>query len=178
MSGIDLAEMVKLSLLLFISSRHICVLESVVPPLDTRERVSCVRIFTYFRSHLTTRCDPVSSITQVFPTTNALRLEHMPTLLAAKTAACRGFARQGPPPVSHPTSPWLIPWPRRRREESAAGADAASAMELRVGKKYRLGRKIGSGSFGDIYLGTNMTTGEEVSKYRGCLGSPHELSRS
>ena len=35
-------------------------------------------------------------------------------------------------------------------------------MELRVGKKYRLGRKIGSGSFGDIYLGTNVTTGEEV----------------
>jgi len=35
-------------------------------------------------------------------------------------------------------------------------------MELRVGKKYRLGRKIGSGSFSDIYLGTNMTTGEEV----------------
>jgi casein kinase 1/casein kinase I family protein HRR25 len=35
-------------------------------------------------------------------------------------------------------------------------------MELRVGKKYRLGRKIGSGSFGDIYLGTNMTSGEEV----------------
>jgi len=26
-------------------------------------------------------------------------------------------------------------------------------MELRVGNKYRLGRKIGSGSFGDIYLG-------------------------
>jgi len=35
-------------------------------------------------------------------------------------------------------------------------------MELRVGNKYRLGRKIGSGSFGDIYLGTNITTGEEV----------------
>ena len=26
-------------------------------------------------------------------------------------------------------------------------------MELRVGGKFRLGRKIGSGSFGDIYLG-------------------------
>jgi casein kinase 1 len=35
-------------------------------------------------------------------------------------------------------------------------------MELRVGNKYRLGRKIGSGSFGDIFLGTNITTGEEV----------------
>lgn len=30
-------------------------------------------------------------------------------------------------------------------------------MELRVGNKYRLGRKIGSGSFGDIYLGKNST---------------------
>lgn len=27
------------------------------------------------------------------------------------------------------------------------------SLELRVGNKYRLGRKIGSGSFGDIYLG-------------------------
>ena len=35
-------------------------------------------------------------------------------------------------------------------------------MELRVGKKYRLGHKIGSGSFGDIYLGKNATTQEEV----------------
>lgn len=35
-------------------------------------------------------------------------------------------------------------------------------MELRVGNKYRLGRKIGSGSFGDIFLGANITTGEEV----------------
>jgi len=35
-------------------------------------------------------------------------------------------------------------------------------MDLRVGKKFRLGQKIGSGSFGDIYLGTNMTSGEEV----------------
>lgn len=35
-------------------------------------------------------------------------------------------------------------------------------MDLLVGKKYRLDRKIGSGSFGDIYLGRNMTTGQEV----------------
>lgn len=27
------------------------------------------------------------------------------------------------------------------------------AMDVRVGGKFRLGRKIGSGSFGDIYLG-------------------------
>jgi len=35
-------------------------------------------------------------------------------------------------------------------------------MELRVGGMYRLGRKIGGGSFGDIYLGTNINSGEEV----------------
>ncbi|CAG8644857.1 9117_t:CDS:2 [Cetraspora pellucida] len=36
------------------------------------------------------------------------------------------------------------------------------AMDLRVGNKYRIGRKIGSGSFGDIYLGTNIINNEEV----------------
>ncbi|KAJ8485954.1 hypothetical protein OPV22_018439 [Ensete ventricosum] len=35
-------------------------------------------------------------------------------------------------------------------------------MEARVGNKFRLGRKIGSGSFGEIYLGTNIQTNEEV----------------
>ncbi|KAJ4953568.1 hypothetical protein NE237_030400 [Protea cynaroides] len=35
-------------------------------------------------------------------------------------------------------------------------------MEPRVGNKFRLGRKIGSGSFGEIFLGTNIQTNEEV----------------
>ena len=42
-------------------------------------------------------------------------------------------------------------------------------MELRVGNKYRLGRKIGSGSFGDIYLGTNISTLEEGEESRKWL---------
>eukprot|EP00295_Goniomonas_pacifica_P029397 CAMPEP_0175933100 /NCGR_PEP_ID=MMETSP0108-20121206/19743_1 /TAXON_ID=195067 ORGANISM="Goniomonas pacifica, Strain CCMP1869" /NCGR_SAMPLE_ID=MMETSP0108 /ASSEMBLY_ACC=CAM_ASM_000204 /LENGTH=335 /DNA_ID=CAMNT_0017256783 /DNA_START=58 /DNA_END=1066 /DNA_ORIENTATION=+ len=36
-------------------------------------------------------------------------------------------------------------------------------MEMRIANKYRKGRKLGSGSFGDIYLGTDMSSsGEEV----------------
>lgn len=42
-------------------------------------------------------------------------------------------------------------------------------MELRVGGKFRLAKKVGSGAFGDIYrgktlhiLGTNIKTGEDV----------------
>jgi serine/threonine protein kinase len=44
------------------------------------------------------------------------------------------------------------------------------AMELRVGNKYRLGRKIGSGSFGDIYLGKRRKKEKvEVAKWHfGC----------
>lgn len=46
-------------------------------------------------------------------------------------------------------------------------------MELRVGNKYRLGRKIGSGSFGDIYLGTTISTGEEVAIKLECIKTKH-----
>jgi len=35
-------------------------------------------------------------------------------------------------------------------------------VAIRVANKYRLGRKIGSGAFGDIYLATNVTNNEEV----------------
>lgn len=37
---------------------------------------------------------------------------------------------------------------------------SGSKTEFQVGGKYRLVRKIGSGSFGDIYLGVNITNGE------------------
>ena len=58
---------------------------------------------------------------------------------------------------SHDRKVDALPLPQQRLAK-----ERTTKMELRVGKKYRLGRKIGSGSFGDIYLGTNMTTGEEV----------------
>lgn len=42
-----------------------------------------------------------------------------------------------------------------------------------MGGKYRLGRKIGSGSFGDIYLGTNLQTREEVAIKLECVKTKH-----
>ncbi|KAE8712411.1 Casein kinase I isoform epsilon [Hibiscus syriacus] len=35
-------------------------------------------------------------------------------------------------------------------------------MEHIIGGKFKLGRKIGNGSFGELYLGTNVQSGEEV----------------
>lgn len=43
----------------------------------------------------------------------------------------------------------------------------APSKEFIVGAKYRLVRKIGSGSFGDIYLGINITNGEVSTKKLG-----------
>lgn len=35
-------------------------------------------------------------------------------------------------------------------------------MELRVGGKYKITKRLGSGAFGDIYAGINVKTNEEV----------------
>jgi len=46
-------------------------------------------------------------------------------------------------------------------------------MELRVGGKFRLGRKIGSGSFGEVYIGTNVQSGAEVAIKLESIKSRH-----
>lgn len=46
-------------------------------------------------------------------------------------------------------------------------------MEVHVAKKFRLGHKIGSGSFGVIYIGTNIATKEEVAIKLEDVNSKH-----
>ena len=46
-------------------------------------------------------------------------------------------------------------------------------MDIRIAGKYRLGRKIGSGSFGDIYQATNVNTQEEVAVKLEPIKSKH-----
>ena len=49
-------------------------------------------------------------------------------------------------------------------------SSSQSGLELRVGNKYRLGRKIGSGSFGDIYLGAREAREREDAGVRENVG--------
>nr|XP_051708161.1 casein kinase I-like [Oryctolagus cuniculus] len=50
---------------------------------------------------------------------------------------------------------------------------SGSKAEFIVGGKYKLLRKIGSGTFGDIYLATNITNGEEVAVKLESLKTSH-----
>ena len=59
------------------------------------------------------------------------------------------------------------------RPISSSKDDPRAKMELRVARKYRVGPKIGSGSFGEIYAGTNVHTGEEVAIKLEALKSKH-----
>jgi casein kinase 1 len=43
-----------------------------------------------------------------------------------------------------------------------AAAEMSSAVEIEIGGRYRLGRQLGQGSFGIIFQGTDLQTGEQV----------------
>ncbi len=45
----------------------------------------------------------------------------------------------------------------------------AQLLDIRIGNRYKIGRKIGSGSFGDIYLGNYCVPFEE------CVANPLRL---
>merc|ERR1719181_1573127 len=62
---------------------------------------------------------------------------------------------------------------QQQNRDSGSRSRSQQDMELRVGNKYRLRHKIGSGSFGDIYLGTDIQTGEEVAIKLESIKSRH-----
>lgn len=46
--------------------------------------------------------------------------------------------------------------------ENGAAPQGDYTYEVRVNNRFQMGRMIGSGSFGEIYLGKDITTGKEV----------------
>ncbi|KAJ3239815.1 serine/threonine protein kinase [Chytriomyces hyalinus] len=46
-------------------------------------------------------------------------------------------------------------------------------MDLRVANRFRIGRKLGSGSFGEIYHGTNLQSGQELAIKLESIKSKH-----
>jgi len=47
-------------------------------------------------------------------------------------------------------------------------------LHVRVGGRYRLGHKIGRGTFGDVHAGTNVSTGQEVAIKLESTWAPHQ----
>jgi len=58
---------------------------------------------------------------------------------------------------------------------ASSTTSSSSKSEFLVNGKYRLIRKIGSGSFGDIYLGINVSNGEVADET--CLQRDFVLGR-
>ena len=40
--------------------------------------------------------------------------------------------------------------------------DVVADMDIRIAGRFKLGRKLGSGSFGEIYIATDLSSNEEV----------------
>lgn len=51
----------------------------------------------------------------------------------------------------------------------------SSRPEIKVGGKYRLGRKIDSGTYSDVFAGTNLQTGEELAVKREPVSSNYPM---
>ncbi|CAD5215626.1 unnamed protein product [Bursaphelenchus okinawaensis] len=122
----------------------------------------------------------------MFPSTATPQLLLDPVSFAQFAAAAAGVPVASSVPSKSPNS--LQNTARRRPSGSTqkpyspsttnqrrlvAAATASGVMELRVGGCFRLGRKIGSGSFGDIYLGENIVTHEEVAIKLECMKTKH-----
>ena len=52
------------------------------------------------------------------------------------------------------------------------------AMELRVGGKYKVTKRLGKGAFGDIYAGINVKTNEEVAIKLVSLSAPLSIFKN
>ena len=143
---------------------HVCVCVCCAPDPESAPTYPTPHTFAAsrlcgFSVRLTARASPPMSVPQAaggmgIPSTS---MQQQQSQSSAQMAANNAAAMQG----------------QAAAASSSSSSSSSGKPELRVGGRYRLGRKIGSGSFGDIYLGANINTGEEVAVKLESIKSRH-----
>jgi hypothetical protein len=127
---------------------------------EARKRKRGAQALHRFRSIFTVRHPRFLNISSCYPSLRPELVVHATRRDASENPQFLTPIHSSPSSrAADSTDPAPSPHARLRRSSRRAVASVparrqAAAMEPRIGNKFRVGRKLGSGSFGEIYLGS------------------------